>query len=259
MPLGPPGEWVPAAMISGTRDDTPGEEAQRRRSVTYRQHTKRSVRETLRSAQKQRVTRTTDTQQGRRVDWQAHQNNVSSVGKSSRCGRAAFMACADTFPLLWPTWLRSTANIPPMLQFLVCLLRADVTQHNCCHFSLKEARTWYMFPTWADSLLAAGAIHLTDSCLKKLRNLTSQAERFPKSVGFIHPEGLVCKRFLKGEGFQKTFRVGWLSITLNADQSVFVFFNASWDSWWRLEASYWCQSEVDKSLLSHFFCRFVCR
>lgn len=25
MPLGPPGEWVPAAMISGTRDDTPGE------------------------------------------------------------------------------------------------------------------------------------------------------------------------------------------------------------------------------------------
>lgn len=26
MPLGPPGEWVPAAMISGTRDDTPEEE-----------------------------------------------------------------------------------------------------------------------------------------------------------------------------------------------------------------------------------------
>lgn len=24
MPFGPPGEWVPAAMISGTRDDTPG-------------------------------------------------------------------------------------------------------------------------------------------------------------------------------------------------------------------------------------------
>lgn len=23
MPFGPPGEWVPVAMISGTRDDTP--------------------------------------------------------------------------------------------------------------------------------------------------------------------------------------------------------------------------------------------
>lgn len=28
MPFGPPGEWVPVAMISGTRDDTPAEKAQ---------------------------------------------------------------------------------------------------------------------------------------------------------------------------------------------------------------------------------------
>lgn len=32
MPLGPPGEWVPAAMMSGTRDDTPGEKKKAQRS-----------------------------------------------------------------------------------------------------------------------------------------------------------------------------------------------------------------------------------
>lgn len=128
---------MPAAMISGTRVDTPGEETQNRHIRT----TYEALSERLYDQRKQRITRTTNTQQGRRADWRAHQNYVSTVGKSSRCGRAAFTACADMSPLLWPTWHRSAANIPPMLQFLVCLPRADVTEHSCCHFSLKEAPT----------------------------------------------------------------------------------------------------------------------
>lgn len=126
---------MPAAMISGTRVDTPGEETR----IRHIQATYEALSERPNDRRKQRVTRTTDTQQGRRVDWRAHQNNVSSVVSSSRCGRAAFTACADMSPLLWPTWHRSAANMPRMLHFLVCLPRADATEHNCCHFFFERS------------------------------------------------------------------------------------------------------------------------
>lgn len=160
IPLGPPGEWVPAAMISGMRDDTPGEKTdiqishvqshwqylntkwsiQRRGHATHHGYNKSIFWPQL-----------TPNHVNRKVNWSALYKAEQSRHCWWRLPRAMWTSsiqsrvrtCLDSAGRPVTTQLQTYLNC-----FMFSFLGQGVAKHDSCHFPLSVVFAFCVPSTW---------------------------------------------------------------------------------------------------------------
>lgn len=166
IPFGPPGECVPAAMISGTRDDTPVKKKEKKEKNNKKKN-KRCEQSSACRCWPSAIKQAEDGWSGplvdhppnksafrylnshRRVKWRsgAGKQQKSTVGESCHACVCVCIGGPVLTRLLLMTYLSSLS----CKTYLRCnsFMFAFLQGHNLCHFYLLCDDTKHIFPTWA--------------------------------------------------------------------------------------------------------------